>query len=434
MQRLTYNCLSYLAIPYIVGRLLWNGLGDRRYWQRWPERFGWPKASWAEHQAVLWAHTVSVGELHTAAPLLRRLSETFPAYRMLVTTVTPTGAERVPAALGERARHLYLPYDLRPAVRRFLARTQPRLGLVLETELWPELFFSCQRRGIPLCLLNARMSQRSADRYRRVAGLMRRTLSTLQLIAAREAADARRFIAMGADPAIVQVTGNLKYDLEIPASVEPRGRELRARLFGNGPIWIAASTHRGEEEQVLQAHAQVVRDLPRARLVLVPRHPRRAPEVRRLCHRLSKAPMVSRTSGSACPEGGVLLLDTLGELPPFYAAADVAFVGGSLVPHGGHNLLEPAALGRPVLTGPHLWNFQEAAAMLCSAQGAELVPNADALGAAVLGLLYHEDEARARGRRAARVVAKNRGAVARTAELLQPRLQAGLDIAHRARH
>ena len=429
MQRFAYNCLSYLAAPLFAGRLLWGGLGDRRYWRRWPERFGWPPAPWPKEQAVLWAHTVSVGELHTAAPLLRRLAKSYPDYRTLVTTVTPTGAERVPAELGTCARHLYLPYDLPSAVQRFLARTRPRLGLVLETELWPELFLACEQRGIPLCLINARLSQRSADRYRKIArlmrltSLMRRTLGALSLVAARSDADAQRLIALGADPTVVHVSGNLKYDVELPASVHTQGHKLRTELFAPGPLWVAASTHRGEEEAVLRAHAQVVRAFPQAQLVLAPRHPRRGAEVRKLCRRLGRA-TVTRTSGLSCTGGGVLLLDTLGELPYFYAAADAAFIGGSLVPHGGHNLLEPAALGRPVLTGPHLHNFQEVADMLCSGGGACIVPGKEDLGAAVLGLLRHKEEATARGKRAAQVVAANRGAVARVAELVQKQLRA----------
>jgi 3-deoxy-D-manno-octulosonic-acid transferase len=418
--RLLYICLAYCLLPFVLAAVLWRGLRDRAYREALPERFGYgPRAA----PGGIWVHAVSVGEVQAAAPLLRALRARHPGLPLVLTTATPTGRQRARSLLGTEVSVRWLPYDLPGPVGRFLDRVAPRLAIVLETELWPNLYRACSGRRIPLVLASARLGERSVARYRLLARLIRDTLRRGVMVAAQSEADAARFIALGADPARTHVTGNVKFDFELAEDTAARGAALRTALgVAARPVWVAGSTHEGEEEVVLAAHARVRARLPDALLVLVPRHPPRFDSVAATLRRRGTR-FVTRSSGVPVAAGTeVLLGDTLGELTLFYAAADVAFVGGSLVPVGGHNLLEPAALGLPILTGPHTFSAPAVAGLLLEAGAAQLVTDADSLAARV-GDYLAEPEARSRDGGAARaVLAANRGALARVLALIEPLL------------
>jgi 3-deoxy-D-manno-octulosonic-acid transferase len=414
MMRRLYSLLIYCALPFAVALVLWRGLRDRAYWQGLGERFGWG----ATLDSALWVHAVSLGEVSAAAPLMRALMARYPQFPLVLTTATPTGRARAISLFGKSVDVRFLPYDTPGAVARFLTRIRPRLGLIMETELWPNLFSQCERQGVPLVLASARLSATSVARYRRLGSLSRGVFSALSLLAAQTPEDAERFLAIGAPSARTRVVGNIKFDLDVDAGAADAGRTLRAFL-GERPIWIAGSTHAGEEDQVLAAHAELPPDVL---LLLVPRHPDRFESV--ADGLTARGMRFTRRSGGHAPDGGtrVMLVDSVGELAALYAAADVAFVGGSLVPIGGHNLLEPAALGLPVLTGPYTANGREIARMLL-AQGAALeVKDAQELAAAVRRLLADPAERRRMGAIGRQIVEANRGSVGRLLELIAPLL------------
>lgn len=363
MNRTLYTVLLHLALPLIVLRLFLRSRKAPAYRQRVAERFAVKLPPLKP--GGIWVHAVSVGESIAAAPMVRALLERHPELPITVTCMTPTGSERIRALFGERVQHCYLPYDLPWAAARFLDRLRPKLAVIMETELWPNHIHQCARRGIPTVLANARLSEKSARGYARFAALTRPMLAEMSWIAAQTEAEAERFRQLGARSECVSVTGSIKFDLSIDPELPARAKALRASWgAAERPVWIAASTHAGEDEIVLAAHRRLLAERPDALLILVPRHPERFDSVHVLCRREGFA-TVRRSSGQ--PVGAsdqILLGDTMGELLFLYALADVAFVGGSLVPNGGHNLLEPAALGLPVLSGPHVFNFLEIAERL----------------------------------------------------------------------
>jgi len=407
-MRLLYTGLLYLILPLALLRLYWRGRHDAGHRRRWRERLGFfpPLPS-----GCLWVHAVSLGETRAALPLIRALLERYPDQPLLVTTTTLTGSRQVREALGERVLHVYAPYDLPGAVRRFLRQTRPRLAVIMETELWPNLLRQCAVAGIPTMIANARLSERSARGYARIRRLTASMLRDVTLIAAQAEADADRFRALGAPR--VEVTGNLKYDLSLPDDLPERGWQLRRELLGEERrVWIAASTHAGEDEPILAALALLRPRWPELLLLLVPRHPERFDGVAALC-RQQGCKLVRRSEQRACaPDTAVFLGDTMGELLLFYAAADLAFVGGSLVDTGGHNVLEPALLGLPVLFGPHMFNFTEASQRLLEAEAAWQVTDAAALATAVDRLLADPELRRTVGQRGRAVVERHRGALA----------------------
>ena len=419
-MRFAYALVTYLLMPVYAVYWFVRGLGNRSYHERYGQRFGfgYPLMTGGS----IWIHAVSVGEVQAAVPLIKALAQQFPDRRLLVTTITPTGAERVNALFGNKVQHCYIPFETPLAVTRFFNSVKPAIALILETEIWPNLYHECGQRDIPLILVSARISPNSVGAYRRFLPLFRETLSYGIVIAAQSETDAERFRSLGAAPERTKVTGNIKFDIELPEDLLERGNALRRDNFDDRPVWVAASTHDREEEQVLHAHEQVCKQFPNALLVLAPRHPERFATVRSLLNKQGFN-FVARTDGVPCTsETEVYLGDTMGDVPLFFAAANVAFVGGSLVPIGGHNLLEPAALGRPVVTGPHLFHMQDIAEKFEKVGASIAVNNADQLGTAVADLFADEARATDIGNRGREIVQQNRGALDRLLSLLEPLL------------
>jgi len=415
--RFLYNGLIYLLQIPLVAYWLFRGVVNQTYRNRIGQRFG---IGYPNLDRCIWIHAVSVGEVQAAVPLVRALARRFPDHNMLVTTVTPTGAVRVKALFGDTISHCYIPFEMPPAVNRFFEAVRPELALIMETEIWPNLYRGCGVRNIPLVLVSARISPRSVDSYRRLLPLFRDTLSHGIIIAAQSDADAERFRSLGASPVRTWVTGNIKFDIELPADLVEQGKLLCMQIFGDRPVWVAASTHDQEEQQVLAAHRILQEKYPDLLLVLVPRHPERFPAVRELIE-IDGFECVARTQGEPCASStGVFLGDTMGELPLFYAASDVAFVGGSLVPIGGHNLLEPAALGLPVISGSYVYNAQEIADMFISIGACRIVADSRELAAAVDELIEDPQKAKDLGAQGLEIVEQNRGALSDLLGLLEP--------------
>lgn len=428
MLRSVYTALLYVFAPLALAGTALRGVRDSAYRDRLPERLGFTHVYQRSDAQPIWVHAVSVGEVQAAAALIRVLLKQHPQRPLLITTATPTGAQRVQALFKDSVRHAYLPYDLPGAVRRFLDRVRPVMAIVMEREIWPNLFHECRRRSIPVLLASARISERSAVRHRRFASLFREALATNVTVAAQTAQDAERYRFIGARD--VEIIGNVKFDIEAPVAAREAGESLRTTQFAERLVWVAGSTHEGEEDQVLAAHRRVMERRPDALLILVPRHPNRFDAVRSWL-KAKQVTFVSRSRDErVAASTSVLLADTLGELMTFYAAADIAFVGGSLIATvGGHNLLEPAVLERPVLVGPHNFNAPDIAQLMLESGAARQVNSSGQLADAILELAA-DPAARARmGTQASAMVTANRGALERVVRLIEARLQASSNIA-----
>ncbi|MFV3412672.1 lipid IV(A) 3-deoxy-D-manno-octulosonic acid transferase [Pseudomonas nitroreducens] len=412
MNRTLYTLLFHLGLPLVALRLFLRSRKAPAYARRVGERFalGLP----ALKPGGIWVHAVSVGESIAAAPMIRALMQRYPGLPITVTCMTPTGSERIRAMFGDQVQHCYLPYDLPWAASRFLDRARPVLGVIMETELWPNHIHQCAKRGTPVALANARLSERSARGYARFAGLTRPMLEEMSWIAVQTEVEAERFRQLGARPDCVSVTGSIKFDLTIAPELLSRADELRAQWQAQQrPVWIAASTHAGEDEIILAAHRQLLKKHPQALLILVPRHPERFNPMFELCAREGFRTQRRSIDEPVTADTQVLLGDTMGELLFLYALADVAFVGGSLVPNGGHNLLEPAALGKPVLSGPHLFNFLEIAAQLSEVGALREVVDAPSLAVAVAALWDEPAAAKRMAEAGLGVMKANQGALQR---------------------
>ena len=417
---LWYEVLWRLALPLALLRLWWRGLKEPAYRLHVAERLGRYPAR-PDARPVIWIHAVSVGETRAAAPLVAAYRDSHPDHLVVLTHMTAAGRETGRALFGEHVLQAYFPYDTASGCARFLDWCRPRFGLLMETELWPNMILRAAQRGIPVFLVNARMSEKSARGYARIAGISRHMLRALAGVAAQTAADAERLTRLGATA--VAVTGNVKFDLSVPDTSVLRGRVLR-RLFGEGrPVLVAGSTRDGEEALLLAALERA--PLPAdALLVIVPRHPQRFDAVAELLARRG-LPFVRRSAAQPVPPGTAIVLgDTMGEMLAYYAAADVAFIGGSLLPLGGQNLIEPLAVGTPVLIGRSTFNFAEAARDALARGAARQGADADAIVAAAAELLG-DPELRERMRAAGReLLAAHRGATRRTLDWMAARLAA----------
>lgn len=421
-MRFIYTFVFYCLLPFILLRLLWRSFASPEYAKRWSERFGFfPYLKTTKK--VVWLHTVSVGEFLAALPLIRRLlSEE--SLQLVITTTTPTGSERVRAMLGDSVFHVYAPYDLPDVLARFFRRIEPALYLVMETELWPNTLAACARREVPAILINGRLSEKSARGYARFSGLTVPMLNNLRLALIQNAADAARFIELGLPDTKVQITGNIKFDLMLTDEMRSRAAELKEKISvgGEKTVWIAASTHQGEDEIILDVFKSVRLSLGESAkkfvLILVPRHPERFVRVGQLCDSHGFKTL-RRSHGVITSDMDILLGDTMGELMLLFGASDIAFVGGSLVPNGGHNFIEPAAWALPMLSGEHLFNFAEVSNLLKAVGALEIAHNSEELSQFLKALLSDPVLCKRKGEDALRVAVENRGALDKTLDVIK---------------
>jgi 3-deoxy-D-manno-octulosonic-acid transferase len=423
MNRTLYTLLFHLGLPLLAVRLWLRARKAPAYGQRLGERFAYRLPPM--QPGGIWVHAVSVGESIAAAPMIRQLLLRHPELPITVTCMTPTGSERIQALFaGEpRIQHCYLPYDLPWASGRFLDHVRPRLAVIIETELWPNHIHQCARRGIPVALANGRLSERSARGYARFSRLTAPMLAEMSLLAVQTQVEAERFLALGARPECVQVTGSIKFDLNVDPTVPVRAARLREQWQASErPVWIAASTHEGEDEVILAAHRQLLASHADALLILVPRHQERFASMHALCKAQGFATVQRSLDQPVTAATQVLLGDTMGELLFLYALADIAFVGGSLVANGGHNPLEPAALAKPVLSGPHMFNFLEIGAMLREAGALVEVDDAQGLATAVRQWIELPRDAVRSGEAGLAVMRANQGALKRLLDALDAKL------------
>lgn len=421
LLRTLYSTVLYLLVPVTVYHLIWRGFRQPAYFQRWAERYAAYRSG--PHAETVWVHAVSVGEVNAAAPLVETLLRERPDLRLLVTTITPTGSERALALWSGRAEHVYLPYDLPGAVHRFVTHFRPAVGLIVETELWPNLLFGCRDLGVPLYIVNARLSARSLRGYRVLRPLVGRALRTLRRVAAQSDADATRFRRLGARADQVLVSGNLKFDIAPDPTLRAFAAAFRERI-GDRPAWIAASTHPDEEAPVLAMHAALRARWPDLLLLWAPRHPERFQPVAQAAVDAGWRVATRRLTQWPDRDDAVFVIDTLGELMAFYACADVAFVGGSLQDIGGHNLLEPAAVGTAIVTGPHLHNFTDIARQLRAVDALRVGDDVAGVEAHIAALFADPAERERMSQAAGVLLRDGRGAVRRTLELVAPDLPA----------
>jgi 3-deoxy-D-manno-octulosonic-acid transferase len=415
--RLGYRLLLWLLFPWVLMHLWWRGRRQPGYREHIPERFGWYQAR--PGRPVIWLHAVSVGETRAAEPLVRALAARYPGHELLLTQMTPTGRETAQQLFGGMATIVYLPYDYRGAVARFLARFRPRLGILMETEIWFNLVECCARESVPLLLANARLSEKSARGYELVAPLTRAALGGLAAVSAQTREDAERLERLGARG--VEVTGNLKFDVALPPQMLALGAQLKQRI-GQRPVLLAASTREGEEELVLEALSCI--RVEGLLLLLVPRHPQRFDEVAALLARRNLSYLRRSDNRALPPDCRVLLGDSMGEMPAYYVACDLAFIGGSLLPYGGQNLIEACAVGRPLLFGRHMYNFAEASRLAVAAGAAIEVADATMLGERV-GQLLADQATLARMSQAALAFSRaHQGATARNLAICERLLPA----------
>ncbi len=412
-MRLLYTIALFLLLPYIFLRLLWRSRKQPEYLRHLGERFG--LYSIRSEKPVIWLHAVSVGETRATQSLVKRLQTTYPEHQILLTHTTPTGRAAGEQLFGDSVLRVYLPYDYPFAVHHFLRRFRPRLGILMETEIWLNLIQACHTTGTPLVLLNARMSEKSAHGYARFARLTRNALNELSGIAAQTADDAARLTALGAKN--VTVMGNLKFDIEAPAAMLDLGKQLRERFGTSRRVFLAASTREGEEALLLDALKKI--HLPQLLLVIVPRHPQRFTAVASLLAQNGITFQRRSENREVTAETQVVLGDSMGEMFAYYAASDLAFIGGSLLPFGGQNLIEACAAGTPVLVGPHAYNFAEATRMAIAAGAAEQLQDAEMVATRMQYLLDHANVLAEMRQQCAGFVQRNRGATDKSLQIIE---------------
>jgi len=397
-------------------RLLWRGIKAPAYRYRWHERFALYNKKYT--QGIIWFHAVSVGEAEALFPLVRQIQKQHPDVRLLITTTTPTGSARVKAVMQDTVEHVYLPYDVPDGVNRFMHCFKPKLAVIMETEIWPNLFLYCGKNDIPLYIINARLSEKSSRGYQKIPSLVHPALAAIKLIATQTQDDANRFIAIGADSEKVLTLGNIKFDVEIPQSIIEQGLQLKTDLFTGRFVWLIASTHKDEEAIFLEIYKEIKPKIPELLLVIVPRHPERFPDVKKLCEQFQLAVVMRTMESRVYLETDVYLVDTMGELKMLYAASDVAFVGGSMVSRGGHNILEAAAVGVPVMFGPYMHNFKEIARGVLSQDAAIQCQNKNDVVNAILALYEQPAYRAALSEKGMEFVRQNQGAIGRICAIL----------------
>ena len=422
MRRL-YTLLFYLITPLLLLLLVFRGVRNRDWLKRWPQRLGWFDPP--EKTGGIVVHAVSVGEVNAASALVRSRSQHYPGRPLCLTTFTPTGSDRVLSLFQDEVFNVYLPLDLPGAVKRFFDRVQPALLIIMETEIWPNLYFEAKRRGIPVMISNARISERSIRGYRRFKRLTTAVLSQVSCIAAQSKLDAGRLLEIGADETRLEITGNLKFDVELPPGLVKQGEAIRQTWGSKRLVLLAGSTHEGDEKPVLEAFKRLLGQFPQALLVLVPRHPERFVQAARLTQAYGLTVCLHSELVDCPPSTQCFIVDTMGELLSYYAACDVAFVGGSLEPIGGHNTLEPAALAKPVLIGPHTFNFEDITHQLLTRGAAIIVNNAQDLEEATARLFKQPDLRNKLGRAGLELVKSGRGSLERTLEIIEELITQG---------
>lgn len=416
--RILYTLLLTIASPFLLFGLYKSKPNKPKFGQRWKEHFGiTPKLT--SDEKPIWIHAVSVGESIAATPFIKALKEQNPEQPILVTTTTSTGAEQI-AKLGDLVEHRYMPIDFAFAVKRFLKTTQPKKMLIIETELWPNTLNEVHKAGIPISVVNARLSEKSCSNYAKVQPLFNLMLPCLTQVLCQTESDANRFERLGVDKDKLKVTGSIKFDIQISDDVKEKSKILRQELGQNRPVWIAASTHKGEDEQVLAAHKIVLESHPDALLILVPRHPERFDDMYDLCQQQGFETVRRTTQENLANSTQVYLGDTMGEMLLLLGAADICFMGGSLVGDkvGGHNVLEPAALGVPIINGPSYFNFKEIVENLLAVDGILIVPDSTTLALKTTEGISQQDKYMLRALHASKWTSSNQGALNRTISLL----------------
>lgn len=420
MFRLVYTIIFTLCMPFVFLKLLWRGYKAPEYRDRKLERFGFFKAPLIKDS--IWVHAVSVGEVLAAEPIIREIQKRYPGKDVVVTSMTPTSSALIRKLFGDSVFHVYAPYDLPWLVDAFLRRVKPAFLIIMETELWPNTIHRTRLRGCPVVLANARLSERSARGYRRLKPAVGWMLNELCLVICQHQNDAQRFASLGIDEDKISVTGSVKYDLDIAESHLLKGAAHKQALDKKQIIWIAASTHEGEDARLLNIYREIRKTFPDVLLILVPRHPERFDGVYQLA--LSqKFKTYRRSECEFIPaDTEVFVVDAMGELLDFYAASNIAFIGGSLVEVGGHNPIEPGALGLPIIMGPYVFNFEAICQQLVSVGALYLAEDDQSLQACLLSLMSDPEKAQAMGRAALGEIDASKGAVIRVVDALTPLL------------
>lgn len=422
MIRFFYTLLLVIASPILLLILYRKKTGKPTFGKRWKEHFGFTPAVFkSENQKILWIHAVSVGEVIGVSSLIKAIKQQNPSYKIVVTTTTATGAQQV-EKLGELVEHRYMPIDFAWTVRGFLKSVRPDEMIIMETELWPNTLVTVSKKKIPITVINARLSERSANRYQRFPSIFKLFSLSITKILCQHQDDANRFLKLGVPLEKLTVTGSLKFDITIDLNWIEKGKELREQLTSNklnSFVWIAASTHQGEDEQILDAHQQLLDSYPQSILILVPRHPERFDSVYQLIQ--DQGLTVSRrTEKEFQQDAQVYLADTMGEMLILMAASDICFMGGSLLGEkvGGHNLLEPAALGVPTITGPSYYNFSDITEQLVQAKATSICTDAKSLSQQVMVLFSQKEILKEKGKQSLAVVQRNTGAIDKTLQTL----------------
>jgi 3-deoxy-D-manno-octulosonic-acid transferase len=414
MNRNLYSLLGYMLLPVMLLRLLIKSIKNYQYRQRVGERFGFIVNA---PVPIIWVHCVSVGEFRAATVLIEELINDYPDHRLLVTTTTPTGSAAVIEHYQQRVLHFYFPFDIPFIVNRYIKKINPSICILLETEIWPNLIRSLNKKHIPVILVNARLSQRSLIKYKRFANkLSKQTLNQLTLIATQNHNSSNRFTELGALPGKVVTAGNIKFDQKLTPN-KGISKQIRAFSFKRSVI-VFASTHKGEESLIIKSYLKFKDSLAGTLLVVIPRHPERFDDVYKLAKK-NKLSIVKRSSNEPNAEAEMMIGDSMGEMMSYFDVCDIAYIGGSLNNTGGHNMLEPAILSKPIIFGPNVFNFAEISSTLISSKGAIQIKNADELFEVIIRLTENKNERQELGHNAYKFFSQQQGATKRISQQIK---------------